>query len=61
MDTARVVEVPEYGSILLFGAVRGLASEVERLMTEIEAFGPDVIAIADQTGARGPHVVAGRP
>jgi len=46
MDTARVVEVPEYGSILLFGAVRGLASEVGRLMTEIEAYVPDVIAIA---------------
>jgi len=46
MDTARVVEVPEHGSILLFGAVRGLASEVGRLMTEIEAYGPDVIAIA---------------
>ena len=46
MDTARVIEVPEYGSIMLFGAVRGLASEVERLMARIEPFDPDVIAVA---------------
>jgi len=46
MDTARVVVIAEYGSIMLFGAVRGLASEVERMMTALDGYDPDVIAVA---------------
>ncbi len=46
METTKAIEIPGYGSVMLFGAVRGLASEVERQMDAIKEFGPDVIALA---------------